>query len=270
MLNQIKIALIFASILALTACNPAKDPHKDTDKAPAKVQEKAEVLPYLNVQAAKAKYAIPFCEKKDCIDIDIQTVQTADPWLNEWALKKLANVVQDQIHLNQNLNLQEAVNAYVKKSDAWQAQFKKNQAYALDIDTRVASQRNQYVLLQISVDSKQEDVTVKERQYFYVADRKLKKDLVILDVIEPKQKKDLDQLIQDDYQEWLKGQGAESKKLAPKKLLWEQAEWFFDTEGVGLHFRPNQIVKDGTQLDIYLSKVQTQKILKADIFQKMF
>jgi hypothetical protein len=39
---------------------------------------------------------------------------------------------------------------------------------------------------------------------------------------------------------------------------------------VGLHYRANEIVEDGTQLDIYLSKEQTQKILKAEVFQRMF
>ena len=61
--------------------------------------------------------------------------------------------------------------------------------------TKIASQRNQYVLLQISVDSKQEGITVKERQYFFVADRKLKKGLSITDVLNPTQKKYFNDLI---------------------------------------------------------------------------
>ena len=32
--------------------------------------------------------------------------------------------------------------------------------------TRIASQRNQYVLLQIGIDSKIEELTIKDRQYF--------------------------------------------------------------------------------------------------------
>ncbi len=34
------------------------------------------------------------------------------------------------------------------------------------IRTRIASQRNQYVLLQLALDSKQEEVTIKDRYYF--------------------------------------------------------------------------------------------------------
>jgi hypothetical protein len=86
--------------------------------------------------------------------------------LNSWIEKNQASVVQDQIALKQNMNLQQAVDAYVKKSDAWQAEFKTNKAYELAMYTRVPYQRNQYVLLQIGVDTKQENITVKERIIF--------------------------------------------------------------------------------------------------------
>lgn len=49
--------------------------------------EKAEVLPYLNLTETKASYAVPFCEKKNCIDVDIQTIKTQDAWLNSWIEK---------------------------------------------------------------------------------------------------------------------------------------------------------------------------------------
>ena len=125
--------------------------------------EKAEVLPYLNMQQSKANYALPFCEKKNCIDLDVQTIQTQDQWLNTWIAKNQAHVIQQQIGQNQNLNLQQAIDAYVKKSDVWQEKYSKNKAYELHLDTRIASQRNQYVLLQIGVDTTQEELAVKDR-----------------------------------------------------------------------------------------------------------
>jgi hypothetical protein len=47
----------------------------------ANSHDKAEILPYLDIQESKAKYALPFCEKKNCIDIDIQSIQTKDSGL---------------------------------------------------------------------------------------------------------------------------------------------------------------------------------------------
>ena len=123
-------------------------------------------MPYLNIQEQPAKIALPFCENKNCINLDIQTLDTVDPWMNQWIEKQQAKVIQDQIGLKQDMNLQQAINAYVKKSDAWQAQFNLNKAYELSLYTRIPYQRNQYVLMQIGVDSKQENVSVHERYYF--------------------------------------------------------------------------------------------------------
>ena len=68
----------------------------------------------------------------------------------------------------------------------------------------------------------------------------------------------------------MKKQEPEARKSAPAKLYWGQADWFFDQEGIGLHYRTHEIVKDGTQLDIYLTKAQTQQVLKADVYTQLF
>ena len=255
--------------MVLVACDSKKDQEKDGSVLQPK-QEAAEVLPYLNIQETKADYALPFCEKNNCIEIDIQTIKTQDAWLNHWIANHQSNVIQAQIDSKQNMTLQQAVNAFVKKSDIWQEEFPKNKAYELHLQTRVASQRNQYVLLQVSINTLQADVSIKERQYFFVADRKLKKSLSILEVIDPKKQNQLNTWVQEKYAEWLEKQDKDVKKQAPKKLYWGQSDWFFDGEGIGLHYRANEIMEESTQLDIYLSKAQTQQILKAEIFQKMF
>jgi Protein of unknown function (DUF3298). len=103
-----------------------------------------------------------------------------------------------------------------------------------------------------------------------VADRRAKKNLKPLDIIDAKQQQNMDAIVQQAYSKWLDEQEVDVKKSAPKKLYWGQADWFFDQEGVGLHYRTDEIVKDSKQLDIYLSKAQTQQVLKADVYQHMF
>ena len=272
-LKPIFAVSIMIGMMALTACDHPKK--NETDRAQNNNQisthtEKAEVLPYLNMQEAKADYALPFCEKKNCIDVDIQTIKTQDAWLNTWIAKNQANVIQQQIEQNKNLTLQQAVNAYVKKSDEWQDKYSKNKAYELRLTTRIASQRNQYVLLQIGVDTQQEDIAVKDRFYFFVADRKLQKNLTVLDVIQKNQQNELNNIIQAHYQQWIEKQSTEVKKQVPKKLYWGQADWFFDGEGIGLHYRANEISKDAPQLDIYLSTEQSKQMLQPEIYQQMF
>ncbi|RLL47195.1 hypothetical protein D9K79_07860 [Acinetobacter cumulans] len=262
--------------IGLSGCNDrAKQQASDAKVASEPVQatpkkELAEVLPYLNIQEQTAQIALPFCETKNCIELEIQTLKTKDSWLNTWIEQKQAQVIQDQIGLKQQMSLQQAVNAYVKKSDAWQAEFKANHAYELAVYTRIPYQRNQFVLMQVGVDSAQENIKVKERYYFFVADRRTQKNLTALDIIEPKQQAKMDAFVQKAYAEWLKEQNTLVRKDAPKKLYWGQADWFFDQEGIGLHYRSNEIVKDGQQLDIYLTKEQTQQVLKADIYPSMF
>lgn len=272
--GKIMGASVIAIGLMLSACDASKkeqtDQSYDKPETSGLKTEHAEVLPYLNIQEQDAKIALPFCETKNCIDVSIQSVHTADAWLNDWVNKSQALVIQDQIGLKQDISLQQAINAYVKKSDAWQAEFSKNKAYELAMYTRIAYQRNQYVLMQLGVDTNQEGIKVKERYYFFVADRKKQKAVTLLELIDPKQQNTMNNLVQQAYQKWLKEQTTEVKKHAPKKLYWGQADWFFDQEGVGLHYRTHEIVKDGTQLDIYLTKQQTKQILKADAYQHMF
>ena len=224
----------------------------------------------LKLQSQDAKFALPFCEKKNCIDIQIQSIQTQDTWLNGWVENRQARVLQDQIGLDQKLSLQAAINAYVKKSDAWQAAVKTNKAYTLGMSTRIAAQRNQYVLLQLGVDAKQEEVTIKDRYYFYVADRRLQKQLSLLDVIDPNKRNAMHSIVQQGYQDWLKKQSRDVKAEAPTTLYWGRADWFFDQEGIGVHYRAQEISEDAPQLDIYLSKAQTQAMLQPTVYQQMF
>lgn len=271
MRHNVMKGMLIGAVVLLSACHQKPDESKTASEQQTSVQvQNPDILPYLNIQTQQAKYALPFCEKKNCIDIDIQSLQTQDHWLNQWIEKSQSQVIQAQILLKQNLSLQQAINAYVKASDEWQQQFSANKPYRLHMSSRIASQRNQYVLLQLQVDSKQADIEVKDRQYFFVADRKQQKNLMILDVIEKSQQTQLDQWVQQAYQAWLKKQAKDAQQTAPKKLYWGQAEWFFDGEGVGLHFRANDIVKNSKQLDIFLSKAQTKQVMKAEVFRRMF
>lgn len=224
----------------------------------------------LKLQTQDAKFALPFCEKKNCINVQIQSIQTQDPWLNRWIESKQALVLQDQIGLEQKLSLQAAVNAYVKKSDAWQAELKANRAYELGMSTRIAAQRGQYVLLQLGVDAKQEELTIKDRYYFYVADRRQQKQLRLLDLIEPSKRNAMHSIVQQGYQDWLKKQSKDVRFEAPKVLYWGQADWFFDSEGIGVHYRGQEISEDAPQLDIYLSQSQTREVLLPAVYQQMF
>lgn len=89
------IALVVAAVTLISAISAfvwkSTQSSSSSQKNPISAQEhpteKAEVLPYLNLTETKANYAVPFCEKKNCIDVDIQTIKTQDAWLNSWIEK---------------------------------------------------------------------------------------------------------------------------------------------------------------------------------------
>jgi hypothetical protein len=62
----------------------------------------------------------------------------------------------------------------------------------------------------------------------------------------------------------------EVKKQVPKKLYWGQADWFFDGEGIGLHYRANEISKDAPQLDIYLTTNKANRCYNLKFISKCF
>jgi len=256
---QIAIKLFVLGMMGylLSGCSPQP---KNTDS-------NQEVLA---VQTQAAQFSLPRCTQKSCVSVDIQTLKTQDPWLNQWVEQHLANVVQQQVGQNNSLDLQQAVNVYVEKSASWQREFPQNTAYNLQLLTQIAAQHNAYVLLNIVVNSQQGDISVKQRQYFYVADIKQQKDLKILAIIQPKQRAAMDQEIQMQYQTWLGEQSRAVKQRAPKHLEWTQANWFFDRQGIGLHYRANEISPDGAAVSMYLSKQQTQAFLEPKIYQQMF
>jgi hypothetical protein len=89
-------------------------------------------------------------------------------------------------------------------------------------------------------------------------------------VIQKNQQNELNNIIQAHYQQWIEKQSTEVKKQVPKKLYWGQADWFFDGEGIGLHYRANEISKDAPQLDIYLTLNKANRCYNLKFISKCF
>lgn len=256
------------SMVLLCACESSTEPVLDSDVK--NTAATATQLEYLQIKQQPAAIAQPFCEQSVCLDLQIETVKTQDQWLNQWIEEQQSKAIQSLIQLDQKMSLQQAIDAYVADSDRWRKQDPSHQAYALDLFTRVANQRKDFVLLKLQISSQQGDDQVKEQQYFFVADRQLQRNIKLLDIIAPTEQLSLNQLIQDAYQEWQRQQDVDLQKKLPEKLYWGQADWFFDQEGIGIHYRQGQILAGSKQLDIYLTQAQTQQVLKTEFYTSMF
>jgi hypothetical protein len=271
-MNMKKITILNAILLSLVVgCDSSETPSPQITQPAVKTQAKVAVeqkedLVPIRVKEFQPQIALPFCENKKCIEIEIQSIATGDAWLDQWIAQQSALVIQDQIGLKQQMKLQQAIDAYVRASDESQA----DKPYQLALYTRIPYQRKQYVLLQLGVDAQQHEQQIKERYYYYVADRETQKTLTLLSVIQPDQQIKMNHHIQTAYQEWLKQQSEELRKLAPAKLYWGQADWFFDHDGLGLHYRNGEIAKNSPSFDLYLNLEQTQQVTKPEIYQIMF
>ncbi len=89
----------------------------------------------------------------------------------------------------------------------------------------------------------QEEKKVKERYYFFVADRKKQKAVTLLDILEPQQQTAMNGIVQQAYQKWLKQQKAEVRqKERQRNCSGDRRTWFFIQEGlIGLHYRPMKL-----------------------------
>lgn len=257
------IGLLFG-VLCLTACDETPQPPE------VKTPETPSYLTSLDINVKPANYAVPFCENRDCLDIDIKSISTQYDVINQWIERVQSRVIQEQIGLKQNLTLQEAINAYVKKSDEWQRAEKGNKSFSLTMTTRIASQRQQYVLLQLILEGRQNNVRYNKKSYFFVYDRRQNKSLSILEILKPDHQHRLHSIIQEAYQTWLEQQSDEVKEKAPEQLYWGQADWFFDPEGIGFHYRQGQITENAPVLDIYLTPEQGKAMVQEQIYQVLF
>lgn len=270
--NKMSMLLVLLGIV-LTACHDKPEPAEQNRQAEKVVKPvtNPDVLPYLNERDVLLPLTDVGCKKRSCEHMELQSLETVDQALNQHIEAWLAMILQDLLgEEHKSLSLHEALRQYVQKSNHWQAEFALNQPYQLDLSMKIAYQRNQYVLLQSIVNAKQEELRIEDRGYFSVFDRKQKKPLQLVDILADPQLKNFESILQAEYQKWLKEQSKEVKLLAPKSLNWKQQEWFFDGQGIGVHYQANQIAKGAKQLDIFLSPAQTKQLLRPAVYQKMF
>ena len=103
-LKMVYLGAILSGMFLLSACDSSQQ-NKNADEQTSIFQkDQAEVLPYLNIKQQAADIALPFCENKNCIELEVQTLNTQDAWLNSWIAKNQAMVIQDQIGLKQNMS----------------------------------------------------------------------------------------------------------------------------------------------------------------------
>lgn len=241
-------------------------------------QSKKQTYPILIATSQAADYGVPFCEHKFCHDIEIQTLNSTDPWFDQTVAAMISDIIRKQLHMNQKLSLQQAVDAFVQASDQAQRTTQPHQTikpWGLHIDAQLPAQQQQWALVMItanfvmpmSMSMARQEHDIKPpnapQRYFSVLDRKAQRMVQLYDVIAADKRLEFNQLLQQHYQQWRKQQNVEHRLTLPEKIYWANQDWFFDEQGIGIVYRAADFGIDAADLVINLDHAQSQYFLNS-------
>lgn len=253
--------------VSFSGCSPST-PKQSKDEQYLQQQEQQQGYPVLIAAPEVANYGLPFCEKKYCLEVEIFSFHSQDLWFNQYVDQKIADLMRKQLGLSQKLSLQQAVNEFVRLSDA--GSEKNQQPWSVMITPRVPMQQNEIVVLQLETEYVLDDQVVAPQQFYDVIDRKTHQSIRLYDIIQPAQRIVFGAYLQSQYQHWLTQQQLDKTQF-PDKLYWANQDWFFDEEGIGIYYRAKSLnAKTAAEnLTIYLSTTQSQTWLKKEYFNKI-
>ncbi|GAA5016581.1 hypothetical protein GCM10023206_28460 [Acinetobacter puyangensis] len=272
-MGKTKLAL-FIVLLSCVACSKTPDV-KDLDQQKLQQQQAQQGYPILIASPEIADYALPFCEKKYCIEVEIFDFNSQDQWFNQFTDQQIADLIRQKLALKQKMSLQAAVDQFVILSDEWQAQTENQskKAWSLYIKPRVATQQGEIALLQINAEYDVGEEKVPAQDYYFVVDRKKQQMIRLYDIIAPKYRAALTDVIQQHYQDWQQQWSVQQQQAftgkQPEKLYWANQDWFFDDQGIAIYYRGTDLsTKTTKNLVIYLTPEQTRQWVLADYLQQ--
>ena len=255
-------------------------------------QSQTQAYPILLAASQAADYGVPFCEQKFCNDIEIQTLNSSDPWFDQTVAAIISDIIRQQLNINQKLNLQQAVDAFVLASDQAQSAAQPHQTikpWGLHIDAQLAAQQQQLALVMITANfampiPNQTIHTITRQniqysparkplnapqRYFKVLDRKAQRMVQLYDVIAADKRLEFNQLLQQHYQLWRTKLDTEQQTRLPEKIYWANQDWFFDEQGIGIVYRASDWGVDAADLSINLTTAQTHHYLAASWLKQL-
>lgn len=254
-------------VVLLAACTPAND-RAPKEEQYLHQQEEEQGYPVLIAAPQSADYGLPFCEKQYCLDVEIFSFKSKDDWFNRFVDQQIANLIRQQLGLEQKLTLQKAVNEFVRLSDEWQEE-KETQPWSVFIQPRVALQQGEITLLQIQTEYVLGDKEIPEEVYYFVVDRKTQKNIKLYDIVRENMRVEFGTFLQTEYQKWVELQPNPTQY--PEKIFWANQDWFFDEQELAVYYRGTAFTHEtGTEnLTIYISGENLKRWLKVDYLQQL-
>lgn len=233
-------------------------------------QQDAQGYPVLIASPVIMDYGLPFCEKEYCIDVEIFGYSSKDQWFNQFVEQQISDLIRKQLGLSEKHSVQSVVDEFVKLSDAWQQQEKNNKPWQLYIYPNVIAQQNEITILRIDTEYKIKDEEYPQQQFYFVIDRKLKKQIKLYDIVKDTARIEFNTYIQQHYQEWLQKKTNNNKYH--EKLSWASQDWYIDDEGIVIYYRiqPDDTKPQNDIFEVYLDKNHTTNWLKSQYLKQLY
>lgn len=262
---------VIVILLMCAACSKTPE-SKDKTQQQLQQQEAQQGYPVLIAMPEIADYALPFCEKKYCIEAEIFSFKSQDQWFNAYSNQQIADLIRKQLGLSQKLSLQAAVDTFVQMSDAWQAEDEKqnSKAWTMYIKPRIAMQQGEIALLVIHAEFDLGKKVIPAQDYFFVVDRKQQKTLRLYDVVREQERQAFTLEMQTQYQNWKNTLTEEQQVPLPEKIYWANQDWFFDEQGIAIYYRGSDFGLDAAKnLTIYLTPEQSKAWVNVDVLRSL-
>lgn len=237
------ISFILLVVGALYGCVPQKDTRTE-EAVYLQEKEQQQGYPVLIATPESADYGLPFCEKQYCIDVEIFSFNSEDKWFNQLVNQQIADLIRQQLGIDQKLSLQLAVDEFVRRSDQWQ-ETKENEPWSVYIQPRVVLQQGEIAVTQIQTEYTLGDKSIPQQFYYTVADRKEQKLFKLYDMVEETKRVEFGLYIQQQYEQWR--EQSEYKQQLKAQIYWANQDWFFDDEGIGIYYRGQDLAENAEE-----------------------
>lgn len=210
-------SLLLAGMMGVTACQKKPSEADSSAKQPVQTLPQQTTLSnapqaaqaptgQLQVSAVKANYSVPACEDKGCSQVDIQRLETSQPWINQFLdqqILKLSNVQLSE-KTAKLTTLQANVDRFMAAAKADSAARQRPVPYSMQVSPVFLGELGDVARFKISAAFYTGGAHGSALDNYYNLDMQRKKQLVLADILLPQQQQALHDVVHQQYVDWVK------------------------------------------------------------------
>lgn len=215
--KTVMASLLLVSLIGLTACQKKPSESDSSTNQPMQTlpqqttlqnqpQSAQAMTGQVQVSSVKANYSLPACDGEGCPQVDIQRLETSQPWINQFLdqqILKLSNVQLSE-KTNKLTTLQANVDRFVAAAKADSAARQTPVPYSMQVSPKFLGEVGDVARFKISAAFYTGGAHGSALDNYYNLDMQRKKQLVLADILMPQQQQALYDLVHQQYVQWVK------------------------------------------------------------------